>query len=939
MKKSHLLLLSFCLFLRMCHGAEKIKLDGDIVIGGLFPMHEKGTAGTMCGPIKKEKGIQRLEAMLYAVEKINADRKHLLPNITLGLHVLDTCSRDTYALEQSMDFIKGHMSTIDLADYQCDNGEAPTYLPSKPVVGVIGASNSVVSIMVANVLRLFKIPQISYASTSAELSDKTRYEYFSRVVPPDTYQAQAMVDVVKAMKWSYVSTLADEGNYGERGIGKFEERAKAEGLCIAESVTIPREATNKTFDDVLATLLEKERAKVVVMFVGEENCKWMLRAVQRNNKTDQLYFVASDAWGAKSYPIVKQEVAAESTITLLPKREVLAGFDEYFKGLSPSHAKVNPWFEEFWENHFKCNLPDKKPKSLFKHDCKEELTLDNGKHHQEGAVQFVVDAVYAMAHAIHNYFENVCYEDKSCLIASPPMGPTLLEYIRNVTFKGHSGNVVKFNSDGDVIGLYDIYQYQMIGYDRNGQKNYGYVPVGTWSNAYGDSLTLHAERLKWRTEKYMGRPISRCSDPCPAGFRKSAKNVCCWICVKCQPFEVVFDEHICKSCENGSRPNWNRTECVTLPIMYMSWDSAWAVVPVAVSCFGILCILLVIIVFAKYNRTPIIMASGRELCYVLLLGLFMCFCMTFIMIAKPTTFTCTLLRIGTGLSLSISYAALFTKTNRLSRIFNRGIKAMVKRPSYTSPKSQLIICACLISVQMIGDITWLGMDLPGTVLVYPDRESVVLKCKVDNVAIVISLFYNMILIILCTAFAFKTRNIPENFNEAKYIAFTMYSTCIVWLAFVPIYFGTNNTFQIQTTALCMCISISATVALWCMFAPKIYIVVFQPHKNVRQANSTSIKTSIAKNGSRRPFFSKSRSCDYDTSSVMNGDVQSPSGTVLVMSTSQPQGADTATSDVDSGSNTRNPEESAFLKNTDKFTDTSSGAEFSDPDAEIRESTL
>jgi hypothetical protein len=43
-----------------------------------------------------------------------------------------------------------------------------------------------------------------------------------------------MVDVVKAMKWTYVSTVADEGNYGERGIGKFEERAKAEGkiqLC------------------------------------------------------------------------------------------------------------------------------------------------------------------------------------------------------------------------------------------------------------------------------------------------------------------------------------------------------------------------------------------------------------------------------------------------------------------------------------------------------------------------------------------------------------------------------------------------------------------------------------------------------------------------------------------------------------------------------------
>ena len=84
------------------------------------------------------------------------------------------------------------------------------------------------------------------------------------------------------------------------------------------------------------------------------------------------------------------------------------------------------------------------------------------------------------------------------------------------------------------------------------------------------------------------------------------------------------------------------------------------------------------------------------------------------------------------------------------------------------------------------------MDLPYTAYAYPDRRSVVLRCKTTNFALVMSLMYNMLLIALCTVYAFKTRNIPENFNEAKYIAFTMYSTCIVWCAFVPIYFGTDG---------------------------------------------------------------------------------------------------------------------------------------------------
>lgn len=77
---------------------------------------------------------------------------------------------------------------------------------------------------------MFQIPQISYASSSVDLSDKTRFEYFSRVVAPDTYQAQAMVDIAKAFGWNYVNTLADDGTYGEKGIGAFENKAKKSGI-------------------------------------------------------------------------------------------------------------------------------------------------------------------------------------------------------------------------------------------------------------------------------------------------------------------------------------------------------------------------------------------------------------------------------------------------------------------------------------------------------------------------------------------------------------------------------------------------------------------------------------------------------------------------------------------------------------------------------------
>uniref|UniRef100_A0A4W5MKX6 Receptor ligand binding region domain-containing protein n=1 Tax=Hucho hucho TaxID=62062 RepID=A0A4W5MKX6_9TELE len=74
-----------------------------------------------------------------------------------------------------------------------------------------------------------RIPQISYASTAPELSDNTRYDFFSRVVPPDSYQAQAMMDIVTAMGWNYVSTLASEGNYGESGVEAFVQISRETG--------------------------------------------------------------------------------------------------------------------------------------------------------------------------------------------------------------------------------------------------------------------------------------------------------------------------------------------------------------------------------------------------------------------------------------------------------------------------------------------------------------------------------------------------------------------------------------------------------------------------------------------------------------------------------------------------------------------------------------
>lgn len=134
---------------------RSIRVDGDIILGGLFPVHARGEGGAPCGELKKEKGVHRLEAMLLAIDLINKDPE-LLPNITLGARILDTCSRDTYALEQSLTFVQALIQGGG-SGVHCANGEAPVSAKPERVAAVIGASASSVSIMVANVLRLFKV--------------------------------------------------------------------------------------------------------------------------------------------------------------------------------------------------------------------------------------------------------------------------------------------------------------------------------------------------------------------------------------------------------------------------------------------------------------------------------------------------------------------------------------------------------------------------------------------------------------------------------------------------------------------------------------------------------------------------------------------------------------------------------------------------------------
>ncbi|KAK7916429.1 hypothetical protein WMY93_012190 [Mugilogobius chulae] len=604
--------------------------------------------------------------------------------------------------------------------------------------------NSLTAPAVSRCGRVFRslcgeIPQVSYASTAPELSDNTRYDFFSRVVPPDTYQAQAMVDIVKAMRWSFVSTVASEGNYGESGVDAFIQKSREDG------------------------------------------------------------------------------------------------FDRYFISRTLENNRRNIWFAEFWENNFSCKLSRhavKKGSGLKKCTNQERIGKDSN-YEQEGKVQFVIDAVYSMAHALHNMHKELCPGKVGlCAKMDPINGTHLLKHIRRLNFAGIAGNPVLFNADGDAPGRYEIYQYQI----RN--KTAEYKIIGHWT----DQLHLNVRTMQW-PGGLRQIPASICSQPCQAGERKKiVKGIpCCWHCERCDGYQYQADTYTCKMCRFDLRPNENHTGCVPIPIVKLEWSSPWAVIPVLIAVLGIMATVFVVATFIRYNDTPIVKASGRELSYVLLTGIFLCYATTFLMISSPDVGICSLRRIFLGLGMSISYAALLTKTNRIYRIFEQGTMS-VSAPRFISPASQLVITFTLASVQLIGVCIWFAMDPSKAIIDYEDQRTSnptmargVLKCDISDLSLICLLGYSMLLMVTCTVYAIKTRGVPETFNEAKPIGFTMYTTCIIWLAFIPIFFGTSQSTEklyIQTTTLTISVSLSASVSLGLLYMPKVYVVLFHPEQNV-----------------------------------------------------------------------------------------------------------
>ena len=431
--------------------SPRIFLPGDVILGGLCPLHNPpgtreedpaqnsyGEIVGHCGGPFNFRGLQHAEAILYAVDQIN-NNETLLPGITIGVDIKDTCNSVDHTIRESLkfEFVREAYLHIEGDEGVCRSTLKTSAKSRGRVVAVIGAAYSGISIAAANLAGLFHVPVVSYASTSRLLSDRKRFKNFLRTVPSDTRQAQAMVDVIREFDWNFVSTIASDTEYGRSGIDSFKQAVNNQvdhRVCIAVDEVFTVRTPKARVREIIKKIREHPAAKVIVLFAELNDADYFINTAREQNLTGYIW-MGSDAF-SHSYSVLRpNKDILKYWIATEPNSNVYEAFRVYFQNITEERVKRNPWLRVY-EKYVAKLLNTSDP-------------VDYSSY-----TTTAVDAVYAVAYGLHDMYH--C-SNTSCFIdVSNTLQTEVYNFIKNVSFLSPTGQHVSFDETGSTPSYYNI---------------------------------------------------------------------------------------------------------------------------------------------------------------------------------------------------------------------------------------------------------------------------------------------------------------------------------------------------------------------------------------------------------------------------------------------------------------------------------------------------
>ncbi|XP_040194518.1 vomeronasal type-2 receptor 26-like [Rana temporaria] len=382
-----------------------------------------------------------------------------------------------------------------------------------------------------------------------------------------------------------------------------------------------------------------------------------------------------------------------------------------------------------------------------------------------------------------------------------------------------------------------------------------YVDVGSytpWAKEE-DQIYIDPNKIIWN--KGNNKKLeSRCADTCLPGSRKkqgSSIHSCCYECVPCSEGQIsrtteslttdvhcvcIFlpaDSENCMKCPDDEWPNEKKDQCVPRVVEFLSYtDDPIVGVFSAVSILCCLLTGLILRIFIHYQDTPIVKANNRDLSYLLLVSIMLSFLCVFLFLGHPVDVTCMLRVTSFGVIFSVAVSSLLAKSIMVCIAFKATKPGSHWRKWMGAKLPNFIICVFSL-VQVIICVTWLSISPP-----FQDRDThsyegkMIVQCNEGSVIGFYSVLgYLGLLAAVSFIIAFLARTLPDSFNEAKYITFSMLVFCSVWIAMIPAYLSTRGKYMVAVEV--FAIIASSIGLLGCIFFPKCYIILFRPDLNTK----------------------------------------------------------------------------------------------------------
>ncbi|XP_053117352.1 vomeronasal type-2 receptor 26-like [Hemicordylus capensis] len=687
------------------------------------------------------------------------------------------------------------------------------------------------------------------------MNSKAVGDFFHQMFPNEAHQYTGILHLLLHFAWTWIGMISQSEDNTEKFIENVVSMFSQHHICFDFLERFPKQTFSshitemvqdgfKTMDVVMGSTAN------VVLVYGEIQSMMTLRIMYNFAAFEDLPMMAkAKVWimtaqtDFTSFPFQKDWDIdfLHGMISFAVHSEEHFGFQKFLQIRNPVSEKQDGFIRVFWENAFNCFFPkagvDKADEEICTGEEKlETLPRSVFEMRMTGHIYSIYNAVYAIAHALHamhcSKFNQTVKENgrrQKCLNRQMWQ---LQHFLRSVTFNNSAGEMISFDKNGELIGGFDIINWVTFPNQSFLRVKIGNVdPLAPPNNRF----TFHDDATVWPIRFNQVLPLSVCNDHCHCGYSKAKKEgepFCCYDCLPCPKGKITNQEDMddCFQCVEDHYPNNNQVLCLPKVITFLSYKeplgtslaaSALSFSFITASVFGI---------FIKHQDTPIVKANNRNLTYMLLISLLLCFLCPLLFIGQPEKLSCLFRQTAFGIIFSMAVSCILAKTIIVVLAF-MATKPGSRMRKWVGKRLEIFIVLSCCLIQTLICTAWLTISPP-----FPDvdmhsmNEAIVLECNEGSPL----MFYCVLgflgfLAVVSFTVAFLARKLPDSFNEAKFITFSMLVFCSVWLSFIPTYLSTKGKYMVAVEI--FSILASGAGILGCIFSPKCYIIVVRPDLN------------------------------------------------------------------------------------------------------------